>query len=58
MVRSQNEEPLLSAFCPLLTADHLLCLKETGWRVLFAGIEASDKMSLPAGKEETSNFKK
>jgi hypothetical protein len=33
-------------------------LKETGWRVLFAGIEASDKMSLPAGKEETSNFKK
>jgi hypothetical protein len=33
-------------------------LKETGWRVLFAGIGVMDKMSLPTGKEETSKFKK
>jgi hypothetical protein len=33
-------------------------LRETGWRVLFAGIEALDKMSLPTGIEKTSNFKK
>ena len=57
-VRSQNEEHLLSAFCLLLTADRLLCLREPGWRALFTGVPALDKMSLPAGKEKSSNFKK
>jgi hypothetical protein len=50
-VRSQNEKHP-SAFCPLLTADCLLRLREAGWRGLFGGMTALDKMSRRHGKKE------
>jgi hypothetical protein len=49
---------LAAADCLLLTADWLLHFREAGWRGLFAGMAALDKMSPPTGKEKTSNFKK
>ena len=46
-----------SAFCFLASADCLLHFRQTGWRKLFAGMAAMDKMSSPTGKEKASNFK-
>jgi hypothetical protein len=46
------------ADCLLLTADCQLNLRGAGWRGLFAGMAALDKMSPPTGEERTSNFKK
>ena len=45
------------ALCLLLTAECLLRLREAGWRRFLAGMAPLDKMSVPSGKERTSNFK-
>jgi len=47
-----------TAHCLLLTADCLLNFRKAGWRGHFAGMRALDRMSLPTGKQKSSNFKK